>query len=40
MIIILPTFEYTKGIKSFLSIKNKSDKVIVSDASKKIQFMI
>ena len=35
MIIILPTFEYTKGIKSFLSIKNKSDKVIVSDASKK-----
>ena len=35
MIIILPTFEYTDGIKSFLSIKNKSDRVFVSDASKK-----
>lgn len=34
MIIILPTFEYTEGIKSFISIKNKSDKVFVSDASK------
>jgi len=34
MIIILPTFEYTEGIKSFLSIKNKTDKVLVSDAYK------